>query len=629
VWTATTGTISSTGLYVAPAIVTAATTVTVSATSLAQPAIQSTAIINLAPSSIAISPASASVTAGGTQTFTAQLPGPALGPVQWLVNGTAGGSYSDGGISSAGVYTAPQISPGKPVIIQAVSAASSSVAGTAQVTVSNPPGLALTGATYTNLLSSWTTTQLPWIESLSGLAWDAGSRTWNPVPGWTAPANGIGPQIFYLYTALDPATEMAIAKQDISLMEELASFHFALLAQRTTTIGTMLKAAPPDAYIFIAGAANTRTFVSNSLYTATRVEVSECQLCDARYLLSASRLLWAIAKLPASQRTPPLTTFVTQFSGFLAKEQLTRLLYGSIPWSHWDNPNIPQPLVSAWTFLAATGYEPPHPIKYQAAMTDAELWLLADSAEVVGADAAAPELAILDASSRTKLQQAVAAGTQLLAARSHHVVAPDGADTLSTLAGDYDDDPDLAYSAWTGSELPTVPQQQEGLMADASHSSILPAVFRPLYETEAATGQSFPALTDLVALANTYVHLAYDGNAAQPDFVNYINGWNGWFRVGYPDIPGVYPPHQYCDARQAPDNCLISGALEGWGQLAVYNPDLVALEQNIVNLAYDDSPANSAFKNQHYFDNGPFCVTGNTYPSLFLYLVGDSAELVP
>jgi hypothetical protein len=63
--------------------------------------------------------------------------------------------------------------------------------------------------------------------------------------------------------------------------------------------------------------------------------------------------------------------------------------------------------VSSWRFLAATGYQPSDPIKYQAAMTDMELWMISDAAEVLAADAAAPELEVLHDATRAQLRQKV------------------------------------------------------------------------------------------------------------------------------------------------------------------------------------------------------------------------------
>jgi len=580
-------------------------------------------------SSIRITPAKVSVTAGHQQAFSAAGSHTAAG-LSWAVQGVVGGNSIWGTISTAGNYTAPAISPGTTVTVSATSTSNSNLSGQATVTVVNPPIPNLTGVTYADELASWETVLLPLVQNLSGLLWNASSGTWSPIPNWAPPSQGIGPQIYYLEMYLRPATRMAIARQDTTLMDELAGFHLAMLQWRTTTVGQMIQNLGSNAVVFISGPSSARTFAWYNPYSnSTLVEVQDDVQANAQYLSQAAQLLRAIAKMPAAQRPAPLTEFAQGFSGFLVSEQLLRLMYGSTPWSHYQNANIPQPVVSAWQFLAQTGYEPPDPIKYQAAMSDTELWLVADSAEVLGADAAAPQLGILNSTTRSRLQQAVQAGVSLLQARSHHTTAPDGSDVLSLFAGDYDDYPSLAYSGDTGQALPTTPNPKTGLSWDISHSYRFPIVFRSLYETQSATGTNFPALNDVVALANTYVHLAFTGNSKLPAFSNFVDGWNGWFDVGDSSIAG-YPPEQYCDATQSPINCLTAGAIQGWGQLSFANPSLATLMQDLINLAFDTSAADQPFMNQHYYyDDGPYVVSENLYPWLMIWVAGDNAERLP
>lgn len=261
-------------------------------------------------------------------------------------------------------------------------------------------------------------------------------------------------------------------------------------------------------------------------------------------------------------------------------------------------------------------------------MTGTELWLVADAAEVLGADSAAPELAILDSTTRPQLQQAVLAGVSLMQTRCHHMVSSDGADVLSAFAGDFDDHPTLAYSGDTGPQLPTTPNPKDGLEWDISDAYRLPIVFRSVYETQKATGVSFPTRNDLVALANSYVHRAFAGNWQLPVFNNFTDGWNGWDAFD-PAASFGWPPHQYCNTMQSPPDCLAPAALVGWGQLDFANPELAALTQSLVNLAYDDSAATLSFKNQYYHSGTPYSVTNGVYPWLMICVVGDAAERLP
>jgi hypothetical protein len=621
------GTIDGQGNYVAPANLSAATTVQVTATSVALPSLSTSAQVTINASAVVVSPATANVAAGTQQAFAATTVGLSPPTLLWMMNGQVGGGPIWGTVSPQGIYTAPTIDPGMAVTVSAVSTSNSNIMGQATVSVVNPATPSLTGVTYADALASWEAVLLPQVEYESGLLWDDNTRTWSSSPGWTSPPEGITEGVYYEEEFLRPATRMAIAKQDIPLMEELALFHLTFLQQRTMTIGAILQSAPRNAIIAIDGSPSARTFPWYEP-DGTQVIIRDDQLANSQYLTTAAQLLRAIAEMPAASRTAPLLEFVQGFSGFLVSEQLLRLLYGTTPWSHWQNPNIPQPVVAGWTFLAQTGYRPPPPYRYQAAMTGGELWLVADAAEVLGADAAAPELAILDSTTRPQLQQAVLAGVSLMQARCHHMVATDGADVLSAFAGDYDDHSSTEYAGDTGPQMPTAPNPMDGLEWDVSDAYRFPIVFRSVYETQSATGVTFPTPNDLVALANSYVHRAFTGNWQLPIFNNFMDGWNGWDCFD-PTIPFGWPPYQYCNSMQSPPDCNSHGAMVGWGQLDFVNPELAALTQSLVSLAYDDSPATLSFKNQYYYSGTPYSVTGGVYPWLMISVVGDGAERLP
>lgn len=126
----TVGTISSTGLYTAPAVLPTPSTVTVSAWSNAQNK-SATATVNLTnPKAITVSPGSVTVRAGANQQFTADK------DVTWALVGSAGATTSLGSISSAGLYTAPLSPPmGGVVTIVATLKSDSTATGTASAAI--------------------------------------------------------------------------------------------------------------------------------------------------------------------------------------------------------------------------------------------------------------------------------------------------------------------------------------------------------------------------------------------------------------------------------------------------------------------------------------------------------------
>ena len=95
-WSATGGTVSSNGLYTAPAT---AGTYSVTATSQADTTKSASATVTVTKVAVSISPVSAALLTGATQQFTATVTGSTNTAVTWSATG--------GTVSSNGLYTAP------------------------------------------------------------------------------------------------------------------------------------------------------------------------------------------------------------------------------------------------------------------------------------------------------------------------------------------------------------------------------------------------------------------------------------------------------------------------------------------------------------------------------------------
>jgi hypothetical protein len=149
----TAGTISTSGLFTAPATLPSPATVTVTAISQADSTKSASASVTItssssAPVSISISPTIASVVVSGTQTFTSTVQNTSNTAVTWQVNGVTGGSAATGTISSSGDYTAPSAVPTPATVtVTAISQASPSVTASAVVTIT-PAATTGTGASF-------------------------------------------------------------------------------------------------------------------------------------------------------------------------------------------------------------------------------------------------------------------------------------------------------------------------------------------------------------------------------------------------------------------------------------------------------------------------------------------------
>jgi uncharacterized protein (TIGR03437 family) len=184
------GTIDTTGLYTAPATLsaTAATKITVTATSIDDSTKFGTATITLNPPppiSVSVSPSSVALTAGQTQQFTATLQNSVHG-VTWSV------SQQGGTIDQTGLYTAPSVTTSTKVTITAASVDDPSKTGTASVTVNPAPAVTVTVSPATVSLGSSQTQQFTATVSSGpqGVTWSISpaSGTIDQTGFYTAPA---------------------------------------------------------------------------------------------------------------------------------------------------------------------------------------------------------------------------------------------------------------------------------------------------------------------------------------------------------------------------------------------------------------------------------------------------------
>lgn len=171
------GTISSTGLYTAPAVVASSTSVTVTATLTADTTKSASATITLTPISVSVSPATVSLTGGATQQFSATVNATSNTAVSWSVSCTAGGAAC-GSISASGLYTAPAVVVASTTVtVQATSSADNTKSATASVTLNpisvtvSPTTASLTAGgtqTFTATVNNTSNKTVTWTATCAG-----------------------------------------------------------------------------------------------------------------------------------------------------------------------------------------------------------------------------------------------------------------------------------------------------------------------------------------------------------------------------------------------------------------------------------------------------------------------------
>ena len=142
----TVGTISTAGLFQAPAAVPSPATVSITAVSQVDNTTSGSALVTIAsPSqtvtvSVSTNPAITQVYTGTAQLFVATVTGNSNTAVNWYVQGAQGGDATFGTIDASGNYTGPATVPSPATItIEAVSQADDTAIGTEQVTIVTAP----------------------------------------------------------------------------------------------------------------------------------------------------------------------------------------------------------------------------------------------------------------------------------------------------------------------------------------------------------------------------------------------------------------------------------------------------------------------------------------------------------
>lgn len=193
------GNITQGGQYTAPSSVIGTQTVTVSATSAADPSRFASATVTIADAPpnvvVTVTPSSVALRAGQTQQFRATVTGTTNQEVNWNINPAAGVIRADG------LYIAPEIVPvAQTIQVVAISAADPSKSGFATVTLQpvTPAGTITVNPTQTTLEPG---RQQQFIATVSGL--EDTSVTWTVEPAvgtitssglYTAPAAFTGTQ---------------------------------------------------------------------------------------------------------------------------------------------------------------------------------------------------------------------------------------------------------------------------------------------------------------------------------------------------------------------------------------------------------------------------------------------------
>lgn len=461
--------------------------------------------------------------------------------------------------------------------------------------------------------------------ALSGLKW-VGDH-WVISPHTFLP----GESLYNAELILRPAVTAARACHDLATLDEVSQY-YTIMLQQTETVAHLLSRQRVTAETM---ARLGTTDPKSRTFSATfGEEAGEGELYNSQWLHPAAFLVRLISEMPEHERTPAMSAFAKEYSVFIVRDQLKRYLFeqqmpalGGVPATgrvaYWEQAM--QGLKGA--------------VPWDTAMSDIDLWLLASAAEMVGANANDPQLVAIDVDDLAMLHFALSVGVQFF--QSKRTLYPDTKNfqgeivgSASYFNGDYAAEPDMAYSAVTGEQFPSVAEKGAlpQISWDSSHIYRLPVFLRALYENRRAVGLTFPKYEDLRLVTNQYTYKVFNGDYSRPIFHNYFDGSDGWFRVDYNGSGFGHPPSGFCDMRNPKRSCLMPGEVLGWSQLAFANEDLSNLEQSLVALAFSKEPGMQEFRDRHFFYGSPYKVNvvdgADVYGGALYFVIAENADMI-
>ena len=304
------GTITTGGLYKAPAIIGVAQTIKVIATSAVQSK-STSAVVSLIPVTVQVSPSSSSLTGGQSVQLSANVTGTINTAVTWSVSPTVG-------TVSNGLYTAPAIvGSSQTVAITAASIVDPTKTATASISLV-PVAIAISPGTAS--LAAGQTAQC--TASLSG-TYNTGV-TWSLSPAigtianglYTAPASlGVGQSVTVIATSMADSTKTAQASVTLTppISVSVSPSPVTLSSSQTQQFTATVQNASNTGVTWAVVPTGAGTITPGGLYTApSSISSQQSVAITATSIIDTTKTGSATVTLqPAVQQSPPASTTIT------------------------------------------------------------------------------------------------------------------------------------------------------------------------------------------------------------------------------------------------------------------------------------------------------------------------------
>lgn len=344
----------------------------------------------------------------------------------------------------------------------------------------------------------------------------------------------------------------------------------------TLLLGAIPFAPIRNTYTYDPGGAGARFTLP--LVPARRMWVndtgSESLLHSSQFIYLLSRTVKEIAALPEAQRTSKMRQFVSSYA-HIVRDHLSHWLFSQQGMFQVKGWGCAPGLFNHMAFLDKKARREFGTSKsYCNAVTDIDLWLIASTAEFLGAARLSPQAVPLSMAQWLSFSAYLKNAAPLVKARltSTKLRRPSGARVYGLIfdKGAWRDHATNAYSGYEQETFPDVHDagSNANVTWDIGHSRRFVFVFDSLARNSQspAERQSWEGVQE--GLANQFAFGIFQGDVTRPLFRNYFDGANGWYRVGYQNRAGFgYSPFSRSAEAASAGYCLWTARQPRIGQI--------------------------------------------------------------
>lgn len=314
---------------------------------------------------------------------------------------------------------------------------------------------------------------------------------------------------------------------------------------------------------------------------------------SSQFIYLLSRTLNAIAATPAASRTSTMIDFAKKYNNIIHKSHLYRWIWATKNFKAMCGDATLRNHLEHMRKLVTSSF--PNTYSYCNAVRDQDLWILAAAVEYAHANALDPVLVPMSASVKGSYKTYITVGIDVVKLGGTHFKQVGqrtnyNGSLINVIVfdpGKWRDHPDYAYAGYSGSSTPTTANKAKGpttLGWDVSHFRRWVHVAQTLYEKKSFTGSAFPSDGFMKAMSYQIAYVTFNGNFSRPLMTNFMDGTNGWYRVGYSGSSGI-PPYGLSK----------SLLTSGYGFWANLNGDLAAYIASMYERVTTISPTDPDF----------------------------------